>query len=181
MSDTENGELQAYLDSARQQLAQASQEYGRALLPEEYWWFGVGLAATTLAELGGQSYAVGRIEQLLERLGYKGVKGDWLQRFVEELANLNAEGLLWPLYERTDGGAMERSGLTVHPGFDGETAYFLALGHIGVALALHNEDQELVGTVAGAIGDLVETGRSKEIEELILGALRLPDGGGEPA
>ncbi len=175
MSESEASNLAAYLEGGRRLLERAPQEYGRALAPEEFWWLGVGLAASTLAELGGQSYAVGRIEQLVDRLGHKGVRGDWLQRFVEELANLNAEGLLWPLYERSEAGAMEPTGLAVHPGFDAQTAYFLALGHLGVALAVHNGDEALVGQLAGAIADLVETGRSGEVEALILGALRLPE------
>lgn len=175
LSDAEDMGLQGFLEEGRRLLERAPQEYGRALAPQEYWWLGVGLAAVTLAEMGGQFYAVGRIEQLMDHMGHKGVRGDWLQRFVEELANLDAEGLLWPVYERSQSGPVEPTGLEAHPGFDAPSAYFLALGHIAVAVAVHNEDEEQVGRLAGAIATMVETGRTPGHEALILGALSGPE------
>jgi hypothetical protein len=162
----------AFLTEGRQLLEQATEVYGRPLSPVEYWWLGVGLAAVTLADLGDKSYAVGRVEQLLERLGYKGVKGDWLQRFVEELASLDSEGLLWPVYQRTGAGPVEPTGVEITPAFNAQAGYFVALGHIAVAAAVNRNDQETVNQVAGAIMALVEAGVSPESEATILAALR---------
>lgn len=159
------------LVQGRQLLEQAAEIYERTLAPEEYWWLGVGLSACTLAELDEKSYAVGRIEQLIERLGHKGAKGDWFQRFLEELASLNAEGLLWPVYERTPDGAMEPTGLAVHPSFDGRAGYNLALAHLGVAAALHREENETVEILAAVIAAMVEHGPQPEHEALILSFL----------
>lgn len=172
MSQEEPMDLQTMLESSRLQLEQAAADYGRALSPEEYWWLGVGLAAVTLAELSDKPYAVGRLEQLIERAGYKGVKGDWFQRFAEELAELDAEGLIWPLYQRGEQGAMERTGAEVHPGFDSRSAYFVALGHIAVALAVLQEQPEQISRLAGAVAEIVGSGLTSEHEALILGALR---------
>lgn len=172
MSRDEQMDLPDYLAGGRQLLEQAAEVYGRPLAPEEYWWLGVGLAACTLAELGDKPYAVGRLEQLIERLGYKGAKGDWLQRFVEELAELDAEGLLWPVYQRSDEGPVEPVGVAVHPGFDAESGYFLALAHIAVAVAVHREQHESVQDLAGAVLALVEGSFQPEQERLILEALR---------
>lgn len=167
-----------YLESGRQTLSQAHAAYGRALSGEEYWWLGVGLAAIALAELNDRPYAVGRIEQLIDRLGREGAGGDWLQRLVEELAEMDAEGLLWPMYQRTDGdGPVTATGLTVQAGFDAEAGYFLALAHIGVALSVTREDQEAVAALASVIAGLVETGLTKEYEAIILGVLRPRDAG----
>jgi hypothetical protein len=172
VSQEESTNLESILEGGRQQLEQAAAEYGRSLSPEEYWWLGVGLAAVTLAELGEKPYAVGRLEQLIERAGYKGVRGDWLQRFTEELAVLDAEGLIWPLYQRSAQGAFEPTGVAVHPGFDGRSAYFVALGHIAVALAVLREQPDLIGQLAGAVGEIVTAGLTPAHEALILGALR---------
>ncbi|MFZ5817600.1 MAG: hypothetical protein ACOY93_20260 [Bacillota bacterium] len=164
-------EHQDSLAEGRQLLEQAARIYERPLSPREYWFLGAGLAACTLAEMEEKGYAVGRIEQLMDRLGYRGVQGDWLQRFVEELANLNAEGLLWPVYERSPAGPMEPTGLEVHPGFDAQAGYSLALAHLGVAAALAREDSATVEQLAEVIADLVENGWKPEHEPVIMAAL----------
>lgn len=168
-----NGEEtnQDSLLGGRELLEKAAEIYERTLSAEEYWFLGAGLAAITLAELEGKSYAVGRIEQLLDRLGYKGVQGDWLQRFVEELAGLNAEGLLWPVYERSEEGPMEPTGLKVHSSFDAQAGYYLALAHLGVAVALNHEDTETVNQLAGVLAELVENGLQEGHEPVIVAAL----------
>ncbi len=175
MSEAERNDRAAGLEEGRRLLEQASETYGRTLSAEEYWWLGVGLAACTLAELSDRSYAVGRIQQLMDRLGYKGVKGDWLQRFIEELAALDAEGLVWPLYQRGPEGPMEPTGAAVHPDFGPESAYFVALGHLAVALAVHREEQETVARLAGAIGEMVTQGLKPEHEADILAVLSGPE------
>lgn len=157
----------------RELLAQAAATYERQLLPEDYWWLGAGLAACTLAELSEKSYAVGRIEQLMDRLGHKGAQGDWLQRFVEELAALDAEGVLWPLYERSAEGPMVPTGVEIHRSFDADAGYFLALAHLGVAIAVDAEEQERVARLAQAIGEMVESGLSAEHRQLIIETLAL--------
>lgn len=172
MDQEESLDLQAFLESGRRQLERAPAEYGRALLPEEYWWLGVGLAAVTLAELGDKPYAVGRVEQLIERAGYKGVRGDWFQRFTEELANLDAEGLLYPVWQRNAEGAWVATGAQVHDGFGAQDAYFLALGHIAVALAVLREDAALIGQLAQAVGEIVTSGLEPAHESLILEVLK---------
>lgn len=179
MSQDQTGDLPAFLAGGRRLLDQANDRYERSLSTEEYWWLGVGLAAATLAELSEKPYAVGRLEQLIDRLGYRGVKGDWLQRFVEELANLDAEGLLWPLYERTGDGRMESTGHPLSPTFGAPDGYFLALAHIGVALAVHQEEQERVSALAATIAALVEGGVTPGHEALILDSLRESSEGGE--
>jgi hypothetical protein len=172
VSQEESPDLRAFLESGRKQLEQASAEYGRALLPEEYWWLGVGLAAVTLAELGDKPYAAGRLEQLIERAGYKGVRGDWFQRFTEELAELDAEGLLYPIWQRNAEGTWVETGAQVHAGFGPQDGYFLALGHIAVALAVLRDDAALIGQVAQAVGEIVTSGLEPGHEALILKALQ---------
>lgn len=172
MSSSEEIDLAQYLGGGRQLLDTAAEVYGRTLTPEEYWWMGVALAATTLAEMDGKHYAVNRLEQLVDRLGYKGARGDWQQRFVEELAELNAEGLVWPLCQRSEAGAMEPSGAELSSRFDAEAAYFLALGHIGVALSLNRENQRQVESLTDAILGLVQGGCGTEWETAILSALK---------
>lgn len=174
MAGPEEPELKAYLASGRQLLSQASELYGRTLGPAEYWWMGVGLAASTLAELSGKPFVVSRLEQLIDRLGHKGLRGDWLQQMVDELAGLNAEGLLWPVYQRQEGGTVEPTGLEIQPGFDGEAAYFLALAHIGVAVAVHRGDQESVAVLAETIRAMVEAAAGPDHEAVILGSLEPP-------
>jgi len=164
-------DLMNYLGSGRRLLQTAPDTFGRALSPQEYWWLGVGLAATTLAELGGFSFAVGRLGQLIDRAGYKGIRGDWLQRFVEELAELNAEGLLWPVYERNSDGQVGETGVVVCTDFDAESAYFVALGHIGVAVSVHAGNQPAVDRLAPVIAALIASGRTAEHEQVILSAL----------
>lgn len=172
MSQEEKPDFPQLMTAGRLQLEQAAAHYGRTLSAAEYWWLGVGLAACTLAELSDKPYAVGRLEQLLDRAGYKGIKGDWLQRFTEELAELDAEGLLWPVYRRSPAGALEPAGAVVQPGFDARASYFLALAHVGVALAVLREDQAAIGRLAGAIGEMVESTLLPEHEALIVGALQ---------
>lgn len=157
-------------------LEEAAQTYGRPLSPEEYWWLGVGLAACTLAELGETPYAVGRIQQLLDRAGHKGVKGDWLQRFTEELAQLDAEGLLWPVFQRDASGQIVPTGAVVQPQFDARAGYYVALAHVGVALSVLREDQEMLGKLTGAIDEMVESALLPEHEALVLSALQAGDG-----
>lgn len=164
--------LPALMTAGRLQLEEAAQVYGRDLSPEEYWWLGVGLAACTLAELNEAPYAVGRLEQLLDQVGQKGVKGDWLQRFTEELANLDAEGLLWPMYQRNDHGQIEPTGAVVQPGFDTRCSYYLALAHVGVALAVLREDRATLNELAGAIDEMVESALMPEHEALVVGVLQ---------
>lgn len=169
-----NGEeLHNSLVHGRELLEKAADIYERTLLPEEYWFLGAGLAALTLAELDEKSYAVGRIEQLMDRLGYKGRQGDWFQRFVEELANLDAEGLLWPVYQRSPEGPMEPTGLEVHPSFDARAGYYLALAHLGVAIAVTREEPEGVERLASVIAAMVEEGLKPGQEQAILEALEL--------
>lgn len=166
-------ELSAQIGAGRQLLQQAASVYGRTLNSEEYWWLGVGLAAIILAQLDEKPYAVGRLEQLMEWLGQKGTGGDWFQRFTDELAQLDAEGLLWPLYQRSPEGPLTPTDLAIHPGFDAEAGYFLALGHIAVAAAVSREDQASVGEIAAAIAALVESGLSPEHEATILSSLQM--------
>lgn len=167
-----NGEeQQGFLAEGRELLEKAAETYERTLSPEEYWLLGAGLAACTLAELEEKSFAVSRIEQLMDRLGHKGMRGDWFQRFVEELASLNAEGLLWPVYERSPEGPMEPTGLAIHPSFTSRSGYYLALAHLGVALALNREDTASVAGLAEMIAELVEQGLKPEHEPAILAAL----------
>lgn len=177
MAAADEGAIWDCLQAGRSQLQEAAARYARPLSAADYWWLGAGLAAVTLAALAERSYAVGRLEQLVERMGHRGVKGDWLQRFVEELAELNAEGLLWPVYERRAEGPVEPTGLQVHPSFDARAGYFLALGHIAVAVAVHREDQAVVSALATAIFSMVESGLEPAHEALILGALQpAPEG-----
>lgn len=171
MSHEENLGLPAALAGGRQALAEAARTYGRSLSPDEYWWLGVGLAAITLAELGEKPYAVGRLQQLVDQLGHKGMGGDWFQRLVEELAGLDAEGLLWPVYQRTGQGLMEPTGVKVTAGFDADHGFFLALAHIGVALGVLRDDQEGVAQLAGAVGDIVAEGLTAEHRRIIAAAL----------
>lgn len=172
MSHEEKYTLPDALAGGRQDLAEAARRYGRDLSPEEYWWMGAGLAAITLAELGEKPYAVARLQQLVDRLGHKGPGGDWLQRFVEELAELDAEGLIWPVYRRNPQGAMEPAGVSVHAGFDAEHGFFLALAHIGVALGVLRDQQESVALLAEAIGDMVATGLTDEHRRLVAATLQ---------
>lgn len=172
MHQEETGTLPEFLDGGRRMLEEAPQEYGRALSGVEYWWLGVALAAVTLAELGEKPYAARRLEQLVERFGHKGLKDDWLQRFIDELAELDAEGLIWPLYQRSPEGPMAPTGAAVYPGFGARDAYCLALAHIGVALAVHREEQAAVGELAGAVAAIVASGVTPEHERLIAGALK---------
>ncbi|MDF2630904.1 MAG: hypothetical protein K0R39_4735 [Symbiobacteriaceae bacterium] len=177
MSQEEIQDFPSMMTAGRLGLEQAAQVYGRELSPEEYWWFGVGLAACTLAELGETTYAVGRIQQLLDRAGHKGVKGDWLQRFVEELAQLDAEGLLWPMYQRDPAGNIVQTGAVVQPQFDARAGYFVALAHVGVALAVLREDQEMLGRLTGAIDEMVQSALLPDHEELVTAALQAGDAG----
>jgi hypothetical protein len=172
VSQEEKQDLPQLMTAGRLQLEQAAAHYGRELEAEEYWWLGVGLAACTLAELSEKPYAVGRLEQLLDRAGYKGVKGDWFQRFTEELAELDAEGLLWPVYRRGPEGALEPTGAVIQPGFDARASYFLALGHVAVALAVLREDQAAISRLASAIGEMVESTLLPEHEAVIVDALK---------
>ncbi len=159
------------LAEGRQMLEQATQIYERPLLPVDYWWLGVGLAACTLAELEEKTYAVGRIEQLMDRLGHKGPQGDWFQRFTEELAGLNAEGLLWPVYQRSTDGPLQPTGLEVDANFDARAGYYLALAHLGVAVAVNQEDSDRIDHLAEVIAGMVERGLQPGDEPAILAAL----------
>lgn len=168
MEHHERERLPELLDQGRRTLAQAPAVYGRSLSAEEYWWLGVGLAAWTLADLGEKPYAAGRLEQLMDELGHAGPQGDWLQRMVDELSLLDAEGLLWPRYQRSESGQMEPTGAAVHPEFGPQEGYFLALGHLGVALAVHQEQADWLPRLTGAIGEIVTTGLTAAHEALLL-------------
>lgn len=185
--------LPELLVQGRCALEQAPHLYGRSLSAEEYWWLGVGLAAWTLAELGEKPYAAGRLEQLMDELGRTGLKrlmdepghsgsgqqmdepersglrGDWFQRVVDELALLDAEGLLWPCYQRSESGHMEPTGVAVSPGFGPQEGYFLALGHLGVALAVHEAQPDWLPRLTEAIGEIVTEGLTPDRENLLLG------------
>jgi len=162
---------QADLLAGSEMLRQAAAAYGRALNPEEYWWLGVGLAAITLADLQEKEYALRRIQQLMDRLGGKGNEGDWFQRFLEELAALDAEGLLWPRYERDPEGQMVPTGIAVNPAFDAESGYVLALAHLAVARAVNEDDAAAVAPLAEAIDEIVQDGLRPEHRKLVLEAL----------
>ncbi|MDB4895515.1 MAG: hypothetical protein JWN15_1777 [Firmicutes bacterium] len=181
MHEEETGNLPAFLGEGRRMLAEAPQEYGRELSAVEYWWLGVALAAVTLAELGEKPYAARRVEQLVDRLGYRGVKDDWLQRFIDELAGLDAEGLVWPLYQRSPEGPMAATGAAVYPEFGAQDGYFLALAHIGVALAVHREEQAVVADLAGTVGEIVASGVTPAHERLIVAALKPLEGADDQA
>lgn len=179
MSEADERNQPEFPAGGRRLLEMASERYERTLTGEDYWWLGVGLAACTLAELGEKPYALGRLEQLIDKAGFRGVKGDWLQRFVEELAELDAEGLLWPVFERSPDGPIEATGVEIHPGFNAEAGYYLALAHIGVALAVHRENDEAVAMLAGLIGEMVESGIQPGHQEAILAVLQPSAGGDE--
>lgn len=215
MEYQERERLPELLDQGRRTLEQAPELYGRSLSAEEYWWLGVGLAAWTLAELGEKPYAAGRLEQLMDELGHRGLEqlmdgpehsaqqrprsevghrgfeqrigpGEsdlehlidepghtgpgvgWLQRMVDELALLDAEGLLWPRYQRSESGHMEPTGVPVHPGFGPQDGYFLALGHLGVALAVYQEQADWLPRLTEAIGEIVAEGLTAAHENLLL-------------
>jgi hypothetical protein len=157
----------ASLESRRADLLASAEKYGRPLSAEEYWWLGVGLAACIMAELNEREYQVGRIEQLIDRLGYKGRKDDWLQRFVEELAELDAEGLLWPVLIREGNAPIAETGLAVQPGFGPEEAYWLALAHVAVAVAVLQEDEVAIGRLTQAILAMVEEGLTPDHQTVI--------------
>lgn len=137
-------------------LRQAAASYGRPLPAEAYWWLGIGLAAATLAELDGKEFAARRIQQLLLRLDLAGNDEDWFEQFHNELAALDAEGLLWPLYGRDDRGRMARTDVAVAPGFDAEAGYVLALAHLAIARAVNQEQAEAIPALAEVIADLIE-------------------------
>ncbi|MGE5672370.1 MAG: hypothetical protein ACM3XM_00585 [Mycobacterium leprae] len=172
MAEEGISEVAAFLESGRKMIGQASQAYGRQLSASEYWWLGVGLAASTLAALNDRTYATGRIDQLIDQLGQAKTESDWLQRFVEELAELDAEGLLWPLYQRDASGVVVPTEVQLTPSFDAQAAYYLALGHIAVASALNEGESEIVNLLATAIGDTVESGLTRENADIILQALQ---------
>lgn len=153
------------------QLRQAAAAFGRPLEPEDYWWLGVGLAASALADLQEKEYAVRRIQRLMERLGRAGVKGDWFQRFLEELAALDAEGLLWPRFQRDPEGQMVPTGVAVNPAFDADSGYVLALAHLAIARAVGEDDAEAVGPLAEAIDEIVQEGLRPEHRAQVLAAL----------
>ncbi|HLN60711.1 MAG TPA: hypothetical protein VK464_04095 [Symbiobacteriaceae bacterium] len=172
MNHDEKMGLAALLPDLRQALEQAPEEYSRTFAPEEYWWLSVALAAITLAQMGEKPYAVGRLEQLMDKAGHKGIRGDWFQRFTEELAELDAEGLIWPVYERSPEGPFIESGARVHGGFDAHHGCYLALAHLGVALSVLREDQSALNSLFGAIGSIVTSGLTAEHEQLILAVLK---------
>ncbi|WP_374712257.1 hypothetical protein [Symbiobacterium terraclitae] len=154
-------------------LRQAAAAYARTLGPEDYWWLGVGLAASTLADLQEKEYALRRIQQLMDRLGRTGVEGDWFERFLVELAALDAEGLLWPRYERDPDGEMVPTGVAVNPAFDAESGYILALAHLAIARAVNEGDGEAVAPLAEAIGQIVAEGLRPEHRAQVRAALEI--------
>lgn len=163
----EESHLLAALAGRRPEIMAAAERYGRQLSGEEYWWIGVGLAACIMAEINEREFQVGRIEQLIERLGYKGRSGDWLQRFVEELAELDAEALLWPVYTREANNPVQPTGAQIQAAFGPEEAYWLALAHVAVAVAVVQEREEAIEQLTQAILNLVEEGLRPEDSALI--------------
>lgn len=157
-----------FLQSGRHLLEEASQTFGRTLRSEEYWLFGVGLAALTLGHLNSQPYAVDRFDFLLEELGYQGVKGDWWGRFVTEISTMGSAGMLWPVFERKSSGQIEPTGCRVRADFDGTDAYWLALSHVAGALVRNTKDQESIEELAEIIVTLIEDGRTPVLEEALL-------------
>ncbi|HLO04410.1 MAG TPA: hypothetical protein VK191_14970 [Symbiobacteriaceae bacterium] len=166
MQHEESG-LLATLAGRRLDILVAADRYGRPLTSEEYWWIGVGLAACIMAEINERDFQVGRIEQLVDRLGYQGRSGDWLQRFVEELAELDAEGLLWPVWSREGNQPVQPTGLEIQPNFGPEEAYWLALAHVAVAVSVLQENQAAIDQLTEAILALVEQGLTPEHPALI--------------
>lgn len=141
-----------------ERLKEAAAQYERSLTAEDYWWLGVSLAAITLADLQEKEYAVRRIQQLVDRMGRSGTGGDWFPSFLDELAALDAEGLLWPRYERDELGQMVPTGAAVNPAFDAEAGYVLALAHLAVAQALSRDDQAAIADLAQTISEIVQEG-----------------------
>lgn len=170
MQENENqpSQIAQFLQSGRHLLAEASATFGRTLRPEEYWLFGVGLAALTLSNLNGQPHAVDRLDSLLEELGRHGVKGDWWGRFVGEVAAIGSAGMLWPVFERKESGQIEPTGCNVRPEFDGTDAYWVALAHVAGALAQTRAESEALQELAEIIVAIIEDGRSPEMEEALL-------------
>jgi hypothetical protein len=169
-----------FLESGRHLLEQAASQFNREIRPEEYWLFGVGLAALTLGNLNGQQYAVDRIDTLLEELGYQGVRGDWWGRFVAELAQVGSSGMLWPVFERNQAGQLEQTGCQIRPDFGGLDAYWLSLAHVAGALAQNKGDAALLGRLAALIVPLVDEGRTPAMEEELLGVFRTFHGSDHP-
>jgi hypothetical protein len=60
----------------------------------------------------------------------------------------------------------------IQPGFDARASYFLALGHVAVALAVLREDQAAIARLASAIGEMVESTLLPEHETVIVDALK---------
>lgn len=166
--DRNERHLTDLLKQKREILQQAPALYGRPLSPDEYWWLGVGLSAWTLADQGGKPYAADRLEALMDRLGRSGADAEWMEQLVNELALLNAEGLLWPRYQRSETGQMEPTGVPVYSGFGPREGYYLALGHIGVAVALYRDETEWLPRLTDAIGNIVECGLTEADERVIL-------------
>lgn len=158
-------------------LEDAAAAYGRPLAPEEFWWLGVGLAAATLAEMDGREFVVRRIQHLLTRLG-SGDPDEWIEQFHNELAALDAEGLLWPLYARDDQGKMARTEAAVAPGFDARSGWALALAHLAIARAVNQDQPEAIPALAEVVADLVEGGRPDAHLPRLMAAL---GHSGEPA
>lgn len=157
-----------FLQSGRHLLEEASQTFGRTLRPEEYWLFGVGLAALTLGHLNSQPYAIDRFDLLLEELGYQGVKGDWWGRFVTEISTMGSAGMLWPVFERKESGQIEPTGCQIRTDFNGTDAYWLALAHVAGALAGNQKDADAIAELAEIIVTLVEDERTAPLEEALL-------------
>lgn len=170
MQHEESG-LLAALAGRRLDIMVAADRYGRPLSAEEYWWIGVGLAACIMAEINEREFQVGRIEQLIDRLGQKGRDGDWLQRFVEELAELDAEGLLWPVWVREANQPIQPTGLEIQPNFGPEEAYWLALAHVAVAVSVMQENPAAIDQLTQAIITLLEEGMTPEQTTLIQSVL----------
>lgn len=170
MQHEESG-LLAALAGRRLDIMVAADRYGRPLNSEEYWWIGVGLAACIMAEINERDFQVGRIEQLIDRLGYKGRNGDWLQRFVEELAELDAEGLLWPVWVREGNNPVQPTGVEIQPNFGPEEAYWLALAHVGVAVSVMQENPEAINQLTETIIALIEEGNTPDRTALIQSVL----------
>ncbi|BDG61484.1 hypothetical protein [Caldinitratiruptor microaerophilus] len=163
-------QVREVLESGRGALREAPDLYGRPFGPEDYWWMGTVLAAAVLAELSGQSGPVDRLQSLADRIGLRGPRDTVVEEVIDELALLDALGLLWPLYERRD-GRWQRTEAPLAPGFGPEDAYWLALGHLATARLTEAGQQDRVAPLAGVLADLVTGGLRPEHEAAILAAL----------
>lgn len=176
-------EVIQFLESGRHALREAPAQFGRPLGPEDYWWLAVGLAACVVADVQQRPHVGGRLAALVEALGREGPVPGTVEALLWELAILDSEGLVWPLYERVQ-GQWRRTGVQVAERFGAEEAWWLAVAHIACALLVQAGRAGEVPALAEAIGDLVAEGLAPEHEAAILQVFRElgqpGEGGQEP-